>query len=148
MRLLLDSSAVIVLAGRTIDKRALEGVGLSENGVDYAALSAVSLDELMRSVPLAKSASERARRLALVERLSTGMDVLPVDLLVVRLHVELWRPERFKSSRPAKREEKQGAAAVVAGWVAATALVHHLEVLTAQASLYEGMKGLSVRSLK
>lgn len=127
MALLIDTS-VLVDAERH---------GLSIEGdfdTETATISVVTASELLHGVHRANEEGVRARRAAFVEGLLAALDPLPVTLPVARAHARIWA------------ELEQGGKMIGAHdmWIAATAVAHGLDVLTANVAEFERVPGLTV----
>jgi predicted nucleic acid-binding protein len=97
-------------------------------------LSAISASELLHGVHRARSAAQRARRERFVETVLAEIPLLPADLDVARAHARLW-------SELAARGETIGERDL---WIAATALVHDLTLLTANRREFGRVEGLDL----
>ncbi|MBI3183681.1 MAG: type II toxin-antitoxin system VapC family toxin [Myxococcales bacterium] len=86
MGILIDSSVLIAAERGAIN---LEAV-LARHADEQVALAAITAAELLHGVHRARTASQRARREAFVERLLAEIPVLPFDLVVARVHATLW----------------------------------------------------------
>jgi predicted nucleic acid-binding protein len=100
---------------------------------DEAAVSVVTLAELMLGVHMAASDDVRARRLATVSALRSAFVALPADEDVASAFAELVATAR----RAGRRTKVQDA------WIAATALAHSVAVYT-QDGDFDDLPGLDV----
>jgi tRNA(fMet)-specific endonuclease VapC len=100
-------------------------------------ISVITASELLHGVHRAIDDRMRTRRRVFVERVLSTFELIPIDIEVARSHAEI-----------AARLE---AAGEVIGmhdlWIAATALVHGLQVATTNAREFERVPGLSVLGL-
>ena len=102
---------------------------------DDVAIAAVTLAELLVGVEVS-SGRQRARRQAFVEEISTGIPVLNYDIAVDEVHAQLLVATR-RSGQP------RGAHDLI---IAATARASDREVVSADASTFRGLPGVTVRS--
>lgn len=127
---LLDSS---VLIGAERQKMAI-GALIADFGDREMFVSAVSVSELYHGVYRARDASVRIRRLAFVEDVLSPMTVLPIDEAVATQHAETW----------AVLEDAGRMIGMNDLWIAATALVNAVAVVTANYAEFSRVPGLAV----
>lgn len=77
------------------------------------------------------------RRQAFVEHLISSIEPLPITTSVARAHAEIW----------ALLEQHGEAVGAHDMWIAATAVSHGMEVVTANAAEFERVPGLTVVAL-
>lgn len=98
-----------------------------------AAISVVTVSEVLQGVHRA-SAEHQPRRRVIVERIISGLQPVPIDVTVARVHSELWASLTAEGN-------------LIGGhdlWIAATAIAHDLEVLTLDRRDFERVPGLRV----
>jgi predicted nucleic acid-binding protein len=100
-------------------------------GEEDCAISVITVSELLPATACARGA-RGVRRRAFVEGLLAGLDPLPVDEPVARVHADVW-------ADLAARGEAVGAL-----WIVATALAHGLGVATRNAGDFARVPGLRV----
>jgi tRNA(fMet)-specific endonuclease VapC len=124
---LIDTSVLVDAErrGRSLD----EAVGDADR-----AISVITVSELLHGVHRARTASARTRRRAFVEFLLAVLDPLPITTGVARAHAEIW----------AELESKGNPIGAHNLWIAATAVGHGMDVVTANASDFERVPGLAV----
>lgn len=127
---LLDSSVLIELERGTASTQVSE---LVESG--GAAISVITASELLHGAHRA-SADRRVRRRLIVERILGSITPLPIDTNVARAHAELW----------AELESNGNSINSHDLWIAATALVYDLEVLTLDLRDFGRVPGLRVHA--
>jgi len=125
VRGLLDTSVFIA----DEDGRPLQHDRLPEE----AAVSVVTLAELMLGVHLAGSEDVRARRLATVSALGGAFVALPVDEQVASAFAELVAAARHAGRRPKVQD----------AWIAATARAHAVAVYTLDSD-FDDLPGIDV----
>ncbi len=130
MGLLIDTSILIACGKGTLDI----GQVVSEHSDDTVFLSVVSASELLHGVHRAPDEKSRARRLAFVERILNGMEILDIDLATARIHAEIW-------SDLAAIGRIIGAHDL---WLAASALANDCSLVTRNVREFERVPGLSV----
>jgi tRNA(fMet)-specific endonuclease VapC len=130
MGLLIDTNILIACEKGVLDIAKV----LAEHGDESVFLSVISASELLHGVHRAPDDKSRARRLAFVERVLTGMEILDVDLSVARIHSEIW-------SDLAEKGQMIGAHDL---WLAASALANDCELVTRNVREFERVPGLSV----
>lgn len=131
MTLLIDSSVFIALERRRVTLDALVHVAPDEP----VALASITASELLAGVYRADSLARRVQREAFVEAILERVPVLPFDLLVARIHAQLWA-ELTTSG------QLIGAHDLLIG---ATALAHGYSVLTDNLRDFRRVPGLNVR---
>ncbi len=131
MALLIDSSVIIELERRGLPADTLI---LALPGEDLA-LSALTASELLFGVYRADSAERRLRRQAFVESVLSGLPVFVFDFAVARVHSRLGA-QLAEAGRPIGAHDLL---------IAATAIAHGYDVLTANVRDFGGVPGLTVR---
>lgn len=130
MGLLIDTNILIACEKGTLD---LDQV-LSEQGDDTVFLSVISASELLHGVHRAVNEQVRTRRMAFVERVLSGMEILDIDISVARIHAKLWG-------------DLAGSGQMIGAhdlWLAASALANDCSVVTRNAREFERVPGLSL----
>ena len=130
MSVLVDTSVLVALERAAAGGAPADARLLGEGTL----LSAVTASELLHGVHRARTAVQRARRERFVERILDAVPVLAIDLVVARAHARIWVDL-------AGRGLTVGAHDL---WIAATALVHDLRVLTANRRDFDRIEGLEV----
>ena len=128
MGLLIDTDLLVALE-RGADADTFERLA----GEEERAISVITVSELLHGARRATGA-RRARRSAYVEHLLAGLQAIPIDERVARVHAEIW-------AQLAERGRVIGAHDL---WIAATALAHGLGLATANAGKFERVPGLRV----
>lgn len=130
MGILIDSSVLIHFERG--------GVHLSEyikgREVENAFLSVVSASELLHGIHRAINPGVKAKRLAFVEGILTGLPVLQVDLATARCHAQLSADLIGKGTMIGVNDS----------WIAATCLAHGLRMATANVREFERVPGIEV----
>lgn len=99
-----------------------------------ASISVVTASELLHGVHRAADAAVRDRRLAFVERVLARFAPLDATTAVARVHAEIWA-STVRAGTPVGAQDL---------WIAATALVHGLDVVTVNAKDFRRVAGLGV----
>jgi predicted nucleic acid-binding protein len=131
LSVLVDTSILI-----SYERRGLSPQELLERLTEEAAVSALTVSELLVGMHRADTDVQRTQRRTFVDQVLEIMDVLPFDLAVAETHAELW-------AGLARRGELIG---VVDGLIAATALAHGFAVLTMNIREFAHVPNLEVRS--
>jgi tRNA(fMet)-specific endonuclease VapC len=105
-------------------------------GEQDRAISVITVSELLHGAARASGAL-RARRLAFVEHLLSGINAIAITDVVARVHAEIW-------ADLAARGRVIGAHDL---WIAATALAHGLEVATGNRDEFSRVRGLRLVAL-
>jgi predicted nucleic acid-binding protein len=105
----------------------------SERLPDEAAISVVTLAELELGVHMARSETDRARRLATLRGLHETYVALPVDERVASAFAQLVATARRAGRRPKVQDT----------WIAATAMTHEVAVYT-QDTDFDALDGVEV----
>jgi tRNA(fMet)-specific endonuclease VapC len=128
---LIDTSVFVSLERRreSLGRRLAELAGHTP-----VAIAAITASELLHGVHRADGAVRRGAREVLVEQILGGLEVVPFDLPIARMHARLW-------ADLAMRGAAIGAHDML---IAATALVRSDAVLTANVREFERVAGLSV----
>ena len=133
MSYLLDTGVVLSLAGELpawVDE--FEGKG------GFCAISVITLDELLRSLEIARSGAIRAKRMAFIERVSQKFEVLPIDEAVTRVHAV------FCDGLGGKAQQFP----IMQKWMIATCLARSLTLVTHEENDYQGVKGLDIHRVQ
>ncbi len=128
MGLLIDTNILIACEKGEIE---LEQK-VSEYGDDLVFLSVISASELLHGVHRAASEQIRTRRLAFVERVLGGMEILDINLATARIHSKLW-------SDLVESGQMIGAHDL---WLAAAALANQCVFVTRNVREFERVPGL------
>lgn len=130
MAVLIDTSVLVNVERRGLSlERAL--------GERERAISVITASELLHGVHRAKDDRVRTRRQAFVEHLISSIEPLPITTSVARSHAEIWAGLE-------RGGETIGAHDM---WIAATAVSHGMEVVTANATEFQRVPGLTVVAL-
>lgn len=124
--LLIDTSVLI-----EVERGALP---LDPSTADSAAISVVSVSELLHGAHRATPDSRRIRRQAVVEQILGAVEQIPIDSEVARVHADIW-------AGLAAAGEAIDAHDL---WIAATALTHGLELATVNRQHFERVPGLAL----
>lgn len=117
MGTLIDSSVVIAAERGLLD---LERILSEHSEEEPLALSAVAAAELLHGLHRAKTAAQRHRREAWIERILSTLTVVPFDLLAARVHARVWAELAAKGTNLAERDLMIGATALALGFKVAT----------------------------
>ncbi|MFZ0887872.1 MAG: PIN domain-containing protein [Candidatus Binataceae bacterium] len=117
MGTLIDSSVVIAAERGLLD---LDRILSEHSDEEPLVLSSVTAAELLHGVHRAKSAAQRHRREAWVERVLSTLSVVPFDLLAARAHARVWAELAAKGTNLAERDLTIGAIALALGFTVAT----------------------------
>jgi predicted nucleic acid-binding protein len=132
MGLLIDTNILIACEKGVLDLDRM----IAEHDDDSVFLSVISASELLHGVHRAAEESVRTRRLAFVETLLKGMEVLEIDLAVARIHAELW-------SDLSERGQMIGPHDL---WLAASALANDCTLVTRNIREFNRISGLKVET--
>lgn len=127
---LIDSSVIIDL-----ERRGLAASELLPYFPGRMHVAAITASELLVGVHMAGSVERKQRRGAFVEQVLSSVQVLPFDLTVARRHARL-------------RSELRSGGIVVGAHdvqIAATALVHDLDLVTLNIREFDSVPGLVVK---
>lgn len=116
MGILIDASVLIAAERGRLDLRQV----LTAEGDPEVALAAVTASELLHGVHRARTAVQRARREAFVERLLETIAVVPFDLPAARAHARVWAELARKGTLVGERDLLIGATAMAGGHSVAT----------------------------
>ncbi|MCC7541482.1 MAG: PIN domain-containing protein [Deltaproteobacteria bacterium] len=122
---ILDTSVVIAAGDDEAVLRALP---------DLAAISVATLAELHFGIGLAKTAEARALRLRRLGAIESVFDALPIDAHVARAYATVAHAVTAAGRRPRRR--------VTDLWIAATALVRGVPVITRNVDDFAGLEAL------
>ena len=125
MALLIDTSLLVAFER---GDAAIETLGDED-----AAISVVTVSELLHGVHRARGAQQTRRR-AVVEAILAAFDAIPVTERVARIHAEIWARLSSRGSVIGNHDL----------WIAATALSHGFGVATRNARDFERVPGLRV----
>lgn len=126
---LLDTSAILILDEHLDDPRMPERLFIS----------AVTLAELSVGPLVARSEPERADRLGVLQQAEAHFDALAFDASAARAFGRVSADLRGAGRKPSAR--------AFDALIAATALAHHLPVVTANPRDFESIRGLDVIDL-
>lgn len=135
MNVLLDAGVVVALACKPERAPNLWKHGGEAAVEGRCALSAISLDELLRSCDEDSDGAIRARRMAVIGAVVDRFEILPVDETVIRVHAIL--REGFKKNK--------GSLGYNEGWIAATCLAHGFTLVTDRHRTFRKIKNLPLR---
>ena len=130
MGVLVDSSVLV-----TYERRGLCPDDLLRRLQEDAAISALTVSELLVGLHRAVTDEQRTRRQDFIDRMVETMNVFAFDLAVASVHAELW-VDLFR------RGERIGTADTI---IAATALAKDYAVLTENLREFQRVPGLEVR---
>lgn len=116
MGTLIDSS-VLIAAER---KKLNFAEKLSELADEPIAIAAITASELLHGVYRAIKAEQRSHRQAFVERLLASIPILPFDIVVARIHAELWGQLAVKGINVGTHDLLIASTAIAAGYNVAT----------------------------
>jgi predicted nucleic acid-binding protein len=108
---LIDASVLIAAERGALELRQV----LRAEGDPEVALAAVTASELLHGVHRAKTAAQRARREAFVERLLETLPVIPFDLPAARTHARVWAELARKGALVGERDLLIAATAMAGG---------------------------------
>ena len=131
MGLLIDTSILIACEKGTLH---LDQV-LSTQGDDTVFLSVISASELLHGVHRAVNEQVRTRRMAFVERVLSGMEILDIDISTARIHAKLWG-------------DLAGSGQMIGAhdlWLAASALANDCAFVTRNFREFNRVPGLRVK---
>jgi len=101
------------------------------------AISVITSSELLHGVHRATDRHVRARRQAFVEYMISSIEPLPITTSVARAHAEIWAG--------LERDGKVIGAHDM--WIAATAVIHGMEIAAGNATEFERVPGLTVGAI-
>jgi tRNA(fMet)-specific endonuclease VapC len=130
MGLLIDTNILIACEKGTLDMDRM----IAEHDDDSVFLSVISASELLHGVHRAAEESVRTRRLAFVETLLKGMEILEIDLAVSRIHAELWSDLSGRGQMIGPHDL----------WLAASALANDCTLVTRNVREFNRISGLKV----
>ena len=113
---LIDSSVLIAAERGQLDLGELERKGPELE----LAISAITASELLHGVHRATGLNRKAKREAFVERLLTGVPVLPFDLTAARIHARVWAKLASQGIAVGAHDLLIAATAMAAGGAVAT----------------------------
>jgi predicted nucleic acid-binding protein len=112
---LIDASVLIAA-----ERGQLRWDEVNRKGIDATALAAITMSELLHGVHRAKSAADRAKREAFVERILASMPVLPFDSTIARVHARVWASLARRGTVVGAHDLLVAATALAAGHCVAT----------------------------
>jgi tRNA(fMet)-specific endonuclease VapC len=127
---LIDTNVLIACEKGKLDIDRL----VAEHGDVPVFLSVVSASELLHGVHRAVDERVRTRRLAFVERVLDGMEILDINLATARMHAKLWG-------------DLAGSGQMIGAhdlWIAASALANDCALATRNIREFERVPGLRV----
>lgn len=127
MGVLIDTSVLIDLERGRIE------IG-SVASLAPASISVITTSELLHGVHRAKSDGDRERRRGFVEQVLGTFEPLPITNPIARTHAAVWAAVATAGT-PVQAYDL---------WIAATALVHGLTVVTANAQDFSRVPGLDI----
>jgi tRNA(fMet)-specific endonuclease VapC len=130
----IDSSVFVAAERGALDL----GDRLAARVGERAAISAITVSELLHGVHRAAPAAVKNRREAFVEHILGTIEVLPFDEVAARTHARLWASLAVKGTNI-------GAHDLI---IAATAIVHARAVATRDQKSFPKIPGLSVEVWK
>lgn len=116
MGVVVDSSVFIASERGSFDLRAK----LEARREEPAAISAITVSELLHGVHRATSSDVKMRREAFVERILSSVAVIPFDEVVARVHARLWATLASSGVSLGAHDLMIGATALALGWTVAT----------------------------
>ena len=116
MGVVVDSSVFIASERGTFDLR----TKLQTRTDEAAAISAITVSELLHGVHRAVPAAVKARREAFVERILGSLMIIPFDEVVARVHSRLWSTLASSGISLGAHDLIIGATALAFGWMVAT----------------------------
>jgi len=130
MGLLIDTNILIACEKGVLDLE--QKIAL--RGDETVFLSVISASELLHGVHRASSESVRIRRLAFVEKLLNGMEILEINLAAARIHAELWSDLVSRGQMIGPHD----------CWLAASALANDCVLVTRNHREFDRVPGLRV----
>jgi tRNA(fMet)-specific endonuclease VapC len=128
MAVLIDTS-VLIDAERRGDPSFYRSIGS-----DQATISVITASELLHGVHRASSDATRMRRQAFVEQLLAEADPLPITSQIARVHAGIW----------ADLESDGNLIETHDLWIAATAIIHNMQIATANTRDFKRVPGVQV----
>ena len=130
MGVVIDSSVFVAAERGLLDL----GDRLAQRASERAAISAITVSELLHGVHRAAPAGIKNRREAFVEHILSTIEVLPFDEVAARTHARLWAGLAAKGTNIGPHDLI----------IAATAVVHACAVATRDQKSFPKIPGLSV----
>ncbi len=130
MGVLIDASVLIEHERRGLD---LEARVRGREDEEFF-LSVVTASELLHGVHRSPDRTVRARRSAFVEGAIDALPLLPIDLPTARMHAEVWADLAREGTLIGPHDL----------WLAAAALAHGCQLVTANIREFERVPGLEV----
>ncbi len=130
MGLLIDTNIFIACEKGALDIDRM----IAEHDDSPVFLSVISASELLHGVHRAADETIRTRRLAFVEILLKGMEILEIDLAVSRIHAELWSDLTARGQMIGPHDL----------WLAASALANDCVLVTRNVREFNRIPGLKV----
>lgn len=128
MALLIDTSVLVDA------ERARSDLLAGELRDEECAISVITVSELLHGVHRAVDEAVRARRGAFVEGVLARLAPIPIGAQVARVHADVW----------ARLHGDGGVIGAHDLWIAATALAHGMDLVTANLRDFQRVPGLSV----
>jgi predicted nucleic acid-binding protein len=116
MGVVVDSSVFIASERGSFDLR----TKLQMRTDEAAAISAITVSELLHGVHRAAPTAVKTRREAFVERILSSLTVIPFDEVVARVHARLWATLASAGVTLGAHDLIIGATALAVGWSVAT----------------------------
>ena len=129
---LIDASILIAAERGRLDLRR-ELVARQATGVR---ISVITASEILHGIARATEAATRARRSAFVEQLLIDFPILDIDLETARVHAQLWADLQRSGTIIGHHDL----------WLAASALRHGMQVVTANESEFKSVPNLLVEN--
>jgi len=105
-------------------------------GEEHRAISVISASELLHGVHRANADRAVSRR-AFVEHILAVMDPIPITTAIARVHADLWATVEAAGTPVGAHDL----------WIAATALVHNLGLVTSNIRDFARVRGLRIVAL-
>ena len=116
MGVVVDSSVFIASERGTFDLK----TKLQTRTDEAAAISSITVSELLHGVHRAAPNAVKARREAFVERILGSLTIIPFDEVVARVHARLWATLASSGVSLGAHDLIIGATALAFGWTVAT----------------------------
>ena len=134
MGVLIDTNIIIDLERGAID---ISRIVRGREEEDFF-ISVISASELLYGVHKARELAIRSKRDAFVESVLRLFPILPIDLIVARIHSEL----------VSSLETSGKSIGIHDAWIAATCLAHDLTLATGNIREFKQVKGLRLENWK
>jgi tRNA(fMet)-specific endonuclease VapC len=113
---LIDASVAIAAERGELDLAQI----LATRSGEEAALSAITVSELLHGLHRAQTAAQRHRRQAFLESLLATLPVIAFDLVVARIHARIWAQLASKGVNVGERDLMVASTAIALGHSIAT----------------------------